>query len=361
MESQLAKLTQHLSKESPRLGKLLESRPVSLSRLQQAMQEENFEMLQYLVFEHAVILWHISADAIHVVNVFVPRSQVQEKIRKFKDSITLDPKGDFDGQTAQELYLYLIEPAKKWMKTGRLVIVPHEDLYSVPFHALLDPKDGRFLGETRPLSYAPSATVLLGLRKTGPIAGGKLLAVADPSLPAAEPEVDAIAKLYPRGNKVLKQPLARETEIKSLVGDYDVIHLAVHGKFVANEPMLSYLGFSAGGKDDGHLTAAEMFGLPLDKSKLVVLSACETARSEVSVGNEVQGMLRALLYAGANSLIMSYWQVDSDATAQWMTSFYQAAQSRSPAEAAQQAIMAVKSQDGFSHPYYWAAFMTVGR
>ena len=173
------------------------------------------------------------------------------------------------------------------------------------------------------MSYAPSATVLLGLRKTGPIAGGKLLAVADPSLPAAEPEVDAIAKLYPRGNKVLKQPLARETEIKSLVGDYDVIHLTIRaGKFVANEPMLSYLGFSAGGKDDGHLTAAEMFGLPLDKSRLVVLSACETARSEVSVGNEVQGMLRALLYAGANSLIMSYWQVDSDATAQWMTSFF---------------------------------------
>ena len=71
-----------------------------------------------------------------------------------------------------------------------------------------------------------------------------------------------------------------------------------------------------------------MFGLPLDRSRLVVLSACETGRAEATHGNEILGMVRALIYAGAGTLVLSYWEVDSAATALWMQTFYQAALSR---------------------------------
>jgi CHAT domain-containing protein len=121
------------------------------------------------------------------------------------------------------------------------------------------------------------------------------------------------------------------------------------------------LSFRRGGGDDGRLTAAEMFGLPLEKSRLVVLSACETGRAEATHGNEILGMVRGLLYAGAGTLVLSYWEVDSEATALWMRTFYEAAFSRPMAEAARVALLRVKSQSAYSHPYFWAAFGMIGR
>lgn len=104
-----------------------------------------------------------------------------------------------------------------------------------------------------------------------------------------------------------------------------------------------------------------MFGLPLNNSRLVVLSACETGRAEATHGNEVLGIERSLLYAGANTLVLSYWEVDSDATALWMQTFYQAALTRPMPEAALIAAQKVKANPAYSHPYYWAAFGMVGR
>jgi CHAT domain-containing protein len=173
--------------------------------------------------------------------------------------------------------------------------------------------------------------------------------------------VRAIAQLFPGRSKVVTDTLAQEKDVKAWVRDFEVIHLSVHGKFNAAEPMLSYLSLARGGSDDGRLTAAEMFGLPLDKSRLVVLSACETGRAEATHGNEVLGMVRGLMYAGAGTLVLSYWEVDSDATALWMRTFYDAALSRPMPEAARAALLKVKSNSAYSHPYYWAAFTMIGR
>jgi CHAT domain-containing protein len=94
---------------------------------------------------------------------------------------------------------------------------------------------------------------------------------------------------------------------------------------------------------------------------LVVLSACETGRAEATHGNEILGLVRALIYAGAGTLVLSYWEVDSDATALWMQTFYEAALTRPVAEAARVALVRVKSNPAYSHPYYWAAFAMIGR
>jgi CHAT domain-containing protein len=72
-------------------------------------------------------------------------------------------------------------------------------------------------------------------------------------------------------------------------------------------------------------------------------------------------MVRALIYAGAGTLVLSHWKVDSDATALWMQTFYEAAQSRSLPEAARKALIKVKGVPAYRHPYYWAAFAMVGR
>jgi CHAT domain-containing protein len=203
--------------------------------------------------------------------------------------------------------------------------------------------------------------VLLGLKRSGTLAGARLFGVADPDIVAAPGEVTAIGTLFPGRSRIVTDQLARESDVKATVGGFDILHLSVHGKFNASEPMLSYIALAPGGADDGKLTAAEMFGLPLDNSRLVVLSACETGRAEATHANEILGLERALIYAGAGTLVLSYWEVDSDATALWMRTFYEAALTRPVAEAARIALVRVKSNPAYNHPYFWAAFAMVGR
>ncbi|HEY2908117.1 MAG TPA: CHAT domain-containing protein [Vicinamibacterales bacterium] len=360
LDGQYRDVVARMGAEAPRLQNLVVSPPATLAALQQSMRTEHFELLQYLVLEHAVIVWHIGPDAVTVKNVFLPRSEVIEKVAALQKSVA-DRTTRFDETTARELFLYLVQPILKDVRADRLVIVPHEDLNYIPFQVLQDPADRRFLGERFQITYAPSASILLGLKASAALTGGRLLAVADPAIPAAGVEVAAIAKLFPNRNKVIANVLAPESDVKIAVRDFDIIHLSVHGKFDAAEPMLSYLSFTRGTADDGKLTAAEMFGLPLENSRLVVLSACETGRAEVTHGNETLGMVRALMYAGASTLVLSYWEVDSDATALWMETFYQAALTHPLPEAARMALVKVKSNPSYSHPYYWAAFAMVGR
>lgn len=361
LEAQHQTVVSRMATVSPRLQNLVSSAPASLKALQDSMREERYELLQYLVLEHAVIVWHIAPDSVTVRNVFLPRSEVIGKVAALQQSLADRNAPRFDETTARELFLFLIQPVLARIRSDRLVIIPHEDLNYVPFQVFQDPANGRYLGERFQITYAPSASVLLGLKRSPGLSGGRLLAVADPGIEAESREVQAIAKLFPGRSKVVRDDLARESDVKAWIRDFDVIHLSVHGKFDKGKPMLSYLSLAAGAGDDGRLTAAEMFGLPLDKSRLVVLSACETGRAEATHGNEILGMVRALMYAGAGTLVLSYWKVDAAATALWMQSFYEAALSRPMPEAARAALVKVKSNPAYSNPRYWAAFTMIGR
>jgi CHAT domain-containing protein len=369
LEDRYQTVASRVAADAPRLQNLVTAAPVALAALQQSMREEHYEMLQYLVLEHAVLVWHIGPSSIAVRNVFLPRSEVMAKVALLQKSLARrDVK--FDEKTARELFLFLIQPflpgsdgcaSEGCIRSEKLVIVPHEDLQYVPFQVFQDPADGRYLGERFQITYAPSASVLLTMKRPAGLSGARLLAVANPEIPAATREVRAIAALFPGRSKVVSDTLARESDVKTWVRDFDVLHLAVHGVYDPGEPMLSRVLLGQSAADDGRLTAAEMFGLPLDGSLLVVLSACETGRAEATHGNEILGIERALIYAGAGTLVLSHWQVDSDATALWMQTFYQAALSRPMAEAARLALVKVKSNPQYIHPYFWSAFTMVGR
>ena len=334
----------------------------NLQALQQSMKQDRYETLYYLALDKQLIIWHISADETHVVSVFLPRLELIKKVKSLRDSLkraATDETAKFDEQTAREMFLFLVQPVLKWIKTDQLVIVPHEDLNYIPFQVFYDGDSKKYLGEMFQLSYAPSASILGRLKKLNGAGGGSLLAVDSSSLVEGENEVNALGRLYPQHSKIVVDQGLSETDLKSWIGNYDLIHLSVHGKFENPEPLLSYLMLTKGGADDGKLTTAEMFGLPLNKAKLVVLSACETGEAKATRANEVIGMQRALLYAGANNLILSSWKVDAASTELWMTTFYREAQSKPFSEASRLASMAVKSK--FNHPYHWSPFLLIGK
>jgi CHAT domain-containing protein len=105
----------------------------------------------------------------------------------------------------------------------------------------------------------------------------------------------------------------------------------------------------------------EVYGLNLAKANLVVLSACETQLGTLSRGDDVVGLTRAFVYAGAPTVVASLWKVDDRATATLMRSFYQHLRAgKGKAEALQAAQAELRSQYEFSDPSYWAAFVLSG-
>jgi CHAT domain-containing protein len=362
LEAEYRSLLHRMEANAPKAKQLLISQPTSLQQMQELSKNEQFDLVEYLSLESQLIVWHVHGDAVQVKSVFLPRSEVISKVAALRKNL-VDGAGQapFDAKVANELFLFLIQPVLKEIKTERLVIVPHEDLNYIPFQALQNPLDKQYLGERFQISYAPSATILAGLSRVSALNNKNLLAVADPGIEDHTGEARAIAAVYPGTSKIVTEALAKETDVKDWVSHYNVLHLSVHGRFNQAEPLLSSLQLGRDDQNDGQLTGAEMFGLALDETQLVVLSACETGQVEATHANEVLGMVRALLYAGAKTLVLSSWQVDSVATARWMEVFYRSLRDVSPPEAARKALIAVKSDPKYQHPYYWSAFLLTGR
>lgn len=363
-ERDYQKLQARMTRAAPRLADLMVSEPATLENAQRAAGAGGYDLLYYLVLEHAVILWHIDGHGAQVWNVFFPRTEVMKHVAALRDNLTDRARNDaatFDEQTSRELFLYLIQPALKSISTNHLVIVPHEDLNALPFQVLQNPVDGTYLGERFQISYAPSVSVLATLKAQPNLAAGRLLAAADPGINDAVTEVRAIGQLYPGRSKVVSDVLVSKNDVKTWASDYGLLHLSVHGKFDVGDPLLSYLSLRPTPTDDGHLTAAEMFGLPLARDAFVVLSACETGRVEATHSNEVIGMVRGLLYAGASNVVLSLWEVQSQATALWMETFYREAQTHPPSEAARLAVRTVKARPEYRHPYFWGPFVMTGK
>jgi CHAT domain-containing protein len=334
----------------------------SLADVLRAADAGRYDVLEYVALDHAVIVWHIGSGAVHVRDVFLPRGELAAKVDRLRESVAKGKDVPFDAATARELFLFLFEPMKPFIKSGHLVIIPHEELHYAPFHAFQDPADGRYLGQMYRISYAPSATVLNRLKTGGNLAGSAILALAGPNLPQAPLEVQSIGRFFPpeRVTKLLNASATKD-ELKRRAGGADVLHLAAHAYFDPIEPLLSYIQLAPSSSSDGHLLAAEMYGFQLARARLVTLSACQTGNATATHGGDVIGMQRALIYAGAGALLLTQWEVDSEATALWMETFYREAVRAPLPDAAQSATNALLASTKYQHPFFWAPFFVVGR
>jgi CHAT domain-containing protein/tetratricopeptide (TPR) repeat protein len=289
----------------------------------------------------------------------VPRAHVTELATRFAREI--GQRNLRFRTTARELYDILLAPAEEALRgKSRVCIVPDQELWRVPFQALLD-RDGHYLVEHTALFYAPSLAVLREFDRVADRPSTKeLLAAANRELPETVAEVGALREVYgPARTNVLVG--AREDRVKAEVPGYRVLHFATHGVFDDADPLHSHLVFAPGGGDDGLLDAREMMQLHLS-ANLVVLSACETAAGRPVPGEGVIGMSWALFVAGCPAMVASQWKVESASTTGVMVGLHRRlAESESIAAALREAQIDVMKTPRYEHPFYWASFVLLGR
>jgi CHAT domain-containing protein len=187
-------------------------------------------------------------------------------------------------------------------------------------------------------------------------------------LPFTREEAHAIASLVPA--QARKQALdfeASRASAKSLeLSQYRIVHFATHGFLNSQHPELSGVVLSLvdeqGREQDGFLRAHEIYNLKLP-AELVVLSGCRTGLGKEIRGEGLVGLTRAFMYAGAARVMVSLWDVNDKATAEFMAQFYRAMlgkeQMRPPA-ALKAAREAIRKDPRWQAPYYWAAFVLQG-
>lgn len=250
------------------------------------------------------------------------------------------------------LYDQLMRPLAQHLSGEALVIVPAGPLHYVPFHALYD--GSRYVVEDQEISYAPSAALwskLQGKRTRKP-ASSLLMAYADDRIPLVEREVGTIKKIAP-GPMCFTGKRATFAAFTEHAPKHDVIHLACHGQFRPDNPMFSSLHLA-----DGWVTVQDICAQRLTAS-LVTLSACETGLSKIFAGDEILGLARGFLSAGASSLVVSLWTVNDDATSRLMARFYSYLQ-RTPSVSASLRLAQLEFVQRGEHPFLWSPFVSIG-
>jgi len=318
----------------------------------------------------------------------------------------------------------LWDPLAESLKgVARVFIVPDGALNLVSFAAL--PTGNRYLLETGPTIHYLSTE--RDLVRTDGAEGRGLLALGGPAfdtraaaatgvarrsgcgaigslrfedLPGSRAEVQDIARIWgePADVLLLSGRAATKAALTKAIVGRKVVHLATHGFFLGSEcdaaiPQTRGVGgivravatapidnplllsglalagvntLSGARQSNGILNAEEISGLNLQGTEWVVLSACDTGLGQVTAGEGVFGLRRALQIAGVHTIIMSLWSVEDQSTRDWMKALYTARLSRQldtpdAVRAAGIQILEQRRKRNLStHPFYWAAFVAAG-
>jgi CHAT domain-containing protein len=249
-----------------------------------------------------------------------------------------------------------------------LIIVPHGALHLLPFAALYTHPEARGRAE---VSYTPSLDMLgrMLVRPASLPRDPRLLAIinptADPTLESGRQQAELPAFFRPPTSR-FHVPGDSSTpgpqQLMDVAASYDYLHIFTHGTFNPERPLDSSLDFGSAA-----LTATDLYRIsaerqPLTRTRLVTLTACETGRGDVQVGDEVLGLPRAFLYGGAEAMVTTLWRTDASFSDRLVTRLYEKLRAGVPRARALAAAIAdtVALRAEYRHPFYWAPFVLIG-
>jgi CHAT domain-containing protein len=257
----------------------------------------------------------------------------------------------------QELYQELIEPIRPWLRGEHLIFAPYGLLHHLPFHALMDTRR-RHLIDDFTTSYTPSASVfaLCAARLPSPMHDALVFGSPDRAAPRIEEEARAVAATLP-GARLLLGDEASLQAFRQQAPSCRFLHIAAHGWMRRDNPIFSSIRL---GDADLQLFDFQSMSIQAD---LVTLSGCSTGANVLAGADELLGLTRGVLAAGARTLLASLWDVQDQSTSAFMKVFYRCLtefpDNLPCAAAARSAMLEVREQ--FPHPYHWAAFVVAGK
>jgi CHAT domain-containing protein/tetratricopeptide (TPR) repeat protein len=390
IKDEYIQLITKIMNENPELSTLISINPIPLEEVQNLLDTDT-TLLEYFITPDKTLLWVVGKSDLKVIEIALKDRELTKKVNTYREKITtlqLDHE-----KNSRELYDLLIKPAKPYIKTKRVDIVPHAILHYLPFQALLG-ENGKYFIEEYDLFFTPSASVLKFVYEKRKKITGKVLAFGNPdvgdeklNLPYAETEIKKIKENYPETSFYLKKT-ATEEKVKKLSSDYNIVHFASHGELNPEAPLFSSIRLAKDKEEDGRLEVHEIFNLDLKNTSLVTLSACETGLGKLTQGDELIGLTRGFIYAGTPSILASLWKVNDSSTAEFMSMFYKNLKKYPKSEALRMAQIEMihgdvgkgivrgvggitTSKEGRpsqqssltvdgSHPYFWAPFILIG-
>ena len=361
-------------------------RPLSLQQIQRQMPPQ-VQILQFSLLEDKLIAWVISKDSFTPKEKVFPLSKLQEQVNKYREMITqnsLDKKKGAEAlEEAKSLYRILISPVEPLLDVNKTIcLILDKALNQFPFGALVSPDSGNYLIEDYLLMVAPSATIFVQcaeaanrlnagrnetLLSVGNPAWDKKMFPTLPELNEAEREAKTIAGFYSSAT-VLTRENAEEAAVKSGMYKANVVHLSSHYVVDKQSPTLSKLllakGTSTTAGEDGMLVASEVYARRFTRTRLAVLSACQSGVEGYYNGEGMIGMSRTFIASGVPLVVASLWPVDERPTAKLMINFhqYRRVQKRSTAQAlrlAQLELIKENAESGVAD-YNWASFVVIG-
>ena len=322
-------------------------------------------VIEYYFDDHTLKIFVINAGQMRVVSSPYGRRALRElvvalkfQLEKFqygKDYVNTHQAQLLQGvnNCLHKLWQAIFAPVQQLVTGHQLIIVPYDLLHNVPFQALFDGKE--YLLDQHELVVTPSARMLAlcPARAARPWQKVLIFGAPDELAPHINAEVEAIQQLFPH-SQCFVGAAANRTALTENIADSDIVHIASHAVFRQDNPMFS--AFQLAGT---WLNFFDICSLQMNAS-LVTLSGCSTGANRVYAGDELLGLARGFLAAGAASLVVSLWSVNDPATALLMKTFYEyLQQGATPRTALRHAALQTRQQ--FAHPYYWAPFVLIGR
>jgi CHAT domain-containing protein len=360
--------------------------PLELGRIQAGLPRGTY-LLEFTVLADRTLVWVVSRDHFEIFNQPVRR----EAIAQWADTLQREAEQRdqaFEAGLSKPYSALLAGPLKfiQGLPAGRdevrrLVFVPDGAIHGLPLAALRDPTTKRHVIEDFPVAVAASATLyvysLLRDEELALPSSPRTLLVGDPAfdtslaptrglsrLPRASREVDRIHELYAGQDDVLKDVHATATRFLDLAGKSAVVHFAGHAITDAQIPFRSLLVLAPAASQPGILDARELLNeLRLERTELVVLSACSSAGGHAVGPEGLAALVRPLLAAGAPAVIGSLWNVGDDRTEELLVDFHRHYREGLDAARALQRAQLDLMKDkrlGLRSALAWAPFQVIG-
>lgn len=355
----------------------------SIRALQQRLPAET-AVISYFIDDHnhrrQLYVYVITPQKFYIVSRALP-DNFDKLITGYRNSIFYLAQAQFI-EISQQLHRILIPSLPR--NVNSLVILPAGRLGIIPFEALLHKKTKDpvtsynklpYLNNRFDIRYEFSAGLILQKNnpRTVDIRSAILFAPVEfpgspelPVLPGTAEEVNRLQQLLNTSGittQLLMRNQANENSFKDQsLQSYHIIHLATHGVVNEESPDLSCIFlFPHSEAEDGKLYTGELYNLRFN-AQLITLSACQTGLGRIARGEGVIGLSRALVYAGAQNLLVSFWSVADESTALFMNRFYHHAITAAPANFALALQLARKEMidSNYAAPFYWAPFVLIG-